>query len=188
MPWEVQVFKDVLMTPQENYVIQAAPRYIDDPYFYMHPEEPVIKKLNPGWRIIKEGEAQGRLIGGHIGTLLALAGTKYWPDLKGKILFLEEDEGGSAKNLRRLMRQIEQIGVLDEINGLLISRIPEVTGIKGDLWFGSLVEDIIERLDYPIVAEMDFGHTNPITTLPVGVKAEISTEKQMLTLLEPSVR
>ena len=187
MQWEVQVFKDVLMNPKENYTLEPAPSYVDDPFFYMHPEKPVIEKPNPGWRIIKEGTAQGRLIGGHIGTLLALAGTKYWPDLEGKLLFLEEDEEGSAKNLRRLMRQLEQMGVLDEINGLLISRIPEVTGIKDDLWFGSLVEDILEGLDYPVVADMDFGHTNPIATIPVGVEAEIVTKKNRLTFLEPSV-
>ncbi|MFH1180642.1 MAG: S66 peptidase family protein [Candidatus Bathyarchaeota archaeon] len=188
MPWEVQVFKDVLMNPTKTYTLKASPSYVDDAYFYMHPETPVEEKPNPGWRIIKEGTSQGRLIGGHIGTLLALAGTEYWPDLEGKLLFLEEDEEGNTKNLRRLMRQLEQIGVLDEINGLLIGRIPEASGIKGDLWFGSLVEDTLEGLNYPVVAEMDFGHTNPIATIPVGIKAEISTQKKTLTFQEPCVR
>ena len=188
MPWEVQAFKDVLMNPTETYTMKPSPSYIDDAYFYMHPETPVEEKPNPGWRIINEGTAQGRLIGGHIGTLLALAGTKYWPDLEGKLLFLEEDEGGNTKNLRRLMRQLEQMGVLDEINGLLMGRVPEASGIKGDLWFGSLVEDILEGLDYPVVAEMDFGHTNPIATIPVGINAEISTGKSTLTFLETTVR
>jgi len=187
MPWEIQVFKDMLMTPLDKYELRASPTFVDDPYFYMHPEKPVTENPNPGWQIIKEGTAQGPIIGGHIGTLLTLAGTAYWPDLEGKLLFLEEDESGNPKNVRRLFRQLEQTGVLEEINGLLIGRIPEVTGIKDDLWIGSLIEDIIEDVDYPIVAQMDFGHTNPIATVPIGIEAKISTEKETLTFLEPCI-
>jgi len=187
MPWEIQVFKDMLMTPMDKYELRASPTFIDDPYFYMHPEKPITENPNPGWQIIKEGTAQGPIIGGHIGTLLTLAGTAYWPDLEGKLLFLEEDESGSPKNVRRLFRQLEQTGVLEEINGLLIGRIPEVTGIKDDLWIGSLIEDIIEDVDCPIVAQMDFGHTNPIVTVPIGIEAKISTEKETLTFLEPCI-
>ena len=187
MQWEVNVFKDVLMKPHSTYQLKASPSYIDDPLYYMHPEKQVEEKSNSGWRIIKNGEERGRLIGGHIGTLLALAGTKYWPGFEEKILFIEEDEGGNPKNLRRLFRQLDQIGVLEEINGLLIGRIPEVSGIKEDLWVGSLVEDIIESFDYPIIADMDFGHTNPIATLPIGIMSEISTKKEALTFLEPCI-
>ncbi len=187
MPWEVQVFKDVLMNPTDRYELRASPSYIDNPYFYMYPEEPITEKLNPGWHIIKEGTAQGPIIGGHIGTLLALAGTAYWPDLEGKLLFLEEDEEGNPKELRRLFRQLEQTGALEEINGLLIGRIPEYSGIKDELGVASLIEDIIVDADYPVVAKMDFGHTNPIATVPIGVESSISTEKKVLTFLEPCI-
>jgi len=187
MPWEVQVFKDVLMNPTDTYELKASPSYIDDPYFYLHPDEEVIEKPNTGWQIVKEGTALGPIIGGHLGTLLTLAGTDYWPDLEGKLLFLEEDEEGNPKEVRRQFRQLEQMGALDEINGLLIGRIPEVSGIKDDLWIGSLVEDIIEEYEYPIVAKMDFGHTNPIATVPIGVMSEISTEEAKLTFLKPCV-
>jgi muramoyltetrapeptide carboxypeptidase len=154
----------------------------------MHPEKPVQEKPNQGWKIINDGTAKGRLIGGHIGTLLALAGTEYWPDMNGKLLFLEEDEGGNPKNLRRLFRQLDQIGALDEISGLLIGRIPEASGVTDELWIGSLVEDILEGRDYPVVAGIDFGHTSPIATIPIGVRAELSTENKTLMFIEPSVR
>ncbi|MBD3172992.1 hypothetical protein GF326_11025 [Candidatus Bathyarchaeota archaeon] len=187
MPWEIQIFKDVLMNPIDTYELKASPSYIDAPYFYLYPDEAVTEKPNPGWHIIKEGTAQGPIIGGHLGTLLALAGTGYWPDLEGKLLFLEEDEEGNPKEVRRQFRQLDQMGALDEINGLLLGRIPEVTGIKDDLWIGPLVEDIIEEYEYPIVAKMDFGHTNPIATVPIGIMSEISTEEAKLTFLEPCV-
>lgn len=188
MPWEIEVFKDVLMKPTPRYTLTASPTYIDDPLFFMHPEKPIEEKHNPGWKIINAGTAEGRLIGGHIGTFLTLAGTEYWPDLEGRLLFLEEDEGGNPKNFRRLFRQLDQIGVLDVINGLLIGRVPDVAGLKDDLSVGSLLEDILDGRDYPIVAKMDIGHTNPIATIPIGIKAEISTQKKTLTFQEPCVR
>jgi muramoyltetrapeptide carboxypeptidase len=188
MPWEVKVFKDILMRPTERYQLKASPSYVDDPYYYKHPDKEVKKSPNPGWRIINNGRSRGRLIGGHLGTLLALAGTGYWPELEGKILFIEEDEGGNPKNVRRLFRQLEQIGALDEINGLLIGRIPEVTGIRGDLSIESLIGDIIEEADYPIITEMDIGHTNPIATLPVGIMSEITTDDESLIFLEPCIK
>lgn len=43
-------------------------------------------------------------------------------------------------------------------------------------------------MEIPVVAGLDFEHTNPIVTLPVGVEAEIDTEKEALSLLEPGVR
>ena len=176
------------MNPTETYDLRASSSYVDDPYFFMHPEKTVIEKPNPGWRIINEGKARGRLIGGHLGTLLTLAGTKYWPGMKDKLLFIEDHEDDNPKNLRREFRHLDHLGVLDDINGLLIGRVPEMTGVKDELWVGALVDDILENREYPIVAEMDFGHTNPIATIPVGVQAEISTQKNTLTYLEPSVR
>jgi muramoyltetrapeptide carboxypeptidase len=188
MPWEVEVFENVLMKQVPRYEITPSPTYIDDPYFYKHPEIPVQENQNPGWTILNEGTTKGRLIGGHLGTLLTLAGTEYWPNMEGKLLFLEEDEGGNPRQLRRQFRQLDHIGVLDEIKGLLIGRIPEITGTNNDLWIGSLVEDILEGRDYPIVAEMDFGHTNPLATIPIGVNAEISTRKKVLTFLETCIQ
>jgi muramoyltetrapeptide carboxypeptidase len=188
MEWEVQVFKQVLMKSTGNYVLTPSPVYVDDPLYFRKPDKLVEKKPNPGWNIIKEGKTTGRLIGGHIGTLLVLAGTRFWPDFDDKILFVEEDEEGNPKNLRRLFRQLEQIGVLEKIKAFLIGRIPKSTGICDDLYVSTLVEDIIESYNYPIITEMDFGHTNPIATVPMGIKAEISTFEEKLTFLEPCVK
>jgi len=188
LPWEVEVFRDVLMKPSMGYQLRPSPIIVDDPYYYLHPEKPIEEKNNPGWHIIREGQAQGEIIGGHIGSLLTLAGTGYWPELAGKLLLLEMDETGNPKILRRQFKQLEHIGVFDEINGLLIGRVPEVTGVKDDQWVGALLDDIFSELDYPIVADMDFGHTNPIATVPIGVNAIISTEKKVLTYLDSCTR
>jgi muramoyltetrapeptide carboxypeptidase len=80
---------------------------------------------------------------------------------------------------------MEQLGVFDEVEAVLLGRTPEAAGLGVGL--GELVDMVLGGRDVPVVAGMDFGHTNPIMTIPVGVEAELDTEKRVLTLLEPGV-
>jgi muramoyltetrapeptide carboxypeptidase len=188
MPWEVDEFKAITMEGKAGRQIKAAPRFIDDPLYWQHPETPPVALDNPGWTIVNEGIAEGRLIGGHLGTLLCLAGTKYWPDMKDHLLFFEVDEEEpSPTNVIRQLRQLVHLGVFDEISGLLVGRAPETIGLKRELSMESLLGDVIDR-DIPVVTQMDIGHTTPISTIPVGINAEISTEKKALTPLEAIVQ
>jgi len=189
MPWEVDLFRQVTMSGNDQIEIMASPTFIDDPFFWKHPEELVKEQRNPGWGIVNEGEAEGRIIGGHLGTLLCLAGTKFWPDLNGHILFIEADEEDvGAVNIIRQLRHLSHLGVFDEISGLVVGRIPEVLGLKGDRSIESIVGDVVEGLDIPVVTQFDFGHTNPIASIPIGVQGKISAEKKALTLIEAGVR
>jgi len=189
MPWEVDVFKQVTMDGRDPLELRASPTFIDDPFYWKHPEEPVEERKNPGWGIVNGGEAEGRIIGGHLGTLLCLAGTRYWPDLKDHILFIESDEEDvGAVNIIRQLRHLKHLGALDEVSGLVVGRIPEVLGLKDDRSIESIVGDAMDGLDIPVVTQFDFGHTNPIATIPIGVRGRISAEKKALTLLEAGVR
>lgn len=188
MDWEVDMLQKVTMDGSEVLETRPAPTYIDDPFYWKHPETLPDEHENPGWSTVREGTAKGRLIGGHFGTMLCLAGTKYWPDLKDHLLFVEWDEEDvGPNNVARQLRHLQQLGALDEISGLLVGRIPEVVGVKGEQSIESLLDDVIDR-DIPVVTQMDIGHTSPISTIPVGVNAEISTEKSTLTLLEAGVQ
>lgn len=188
MDWELEVFEHVVMNGTAPYSVEASPTMFDDPLFWQHPDKTVEEVKNPGWTVVKEGETTGRLIAGHLGSLLCLAGTKYWPDLDNHILILEcsEDDIG-PNNISRQLRHLKQLGALDEISGLIFGRNPEMLGLKGDQSIESLLVDVVDK-DIPVVAQFDFGHTNPFATIPVGIRAELSTEKKALTFLEASVR
>ncbi len=188
MDWEVEVFKHVIMKGTTPYSVKASPTFIDDPLFWQHPEKTVEEQENQGWTIVKEGETTGRLFAGHLGTLLCLAGTRYWPSLEDHILLLEcDEEDVGPNNVSRQLRHLKQLGVFDEISGLVFGRNPSMLGLKDDQSIESLLVDVVDR-DMPVVTQFDFGHTNPFATIPVGVQAELSTEKKALTFLEPSVR
>lgn len=188
MPWEVLEFKKVLMEGEAPHHVRASSIFIDDPYHYQHPDEPVKEVNNPGWDVHKLGVAEGRLIGGHLGTLLLLAGTPYWPDVEGKMLFVEVDEGeGPTGNVARKFRQLRQMGVFDKVSALMVGRVPGVVGFKEGDSLGMVLDECLEGYDFPAVSGIDFGHTNPIMTIPVGVRARLEAGNNVLTFLESGV-
>ncbi len=174
MDWEVEDFKRATMTTTAPRTLEAAPTYIDDPYYWQHPEKPPQEIPNTGWKTYRRGEADGTLLGGHLGTLLTLAGTDYWPDLEGRILFVEEDEdGGPTGRIAREFKQLEQTGAFEKISGLMVGRIPSVVGLKEGDSLEMILDECLEGYDFPIVTGVDLGHTNPIATIPVGVRASL---------------
>lgn len=189
MSWEVDDFKKAVMSTCAPRTLNASPSYIDDPYYYLHPEKPPQESKNPGWKAYKSGSARGPLIGGHLGTLLSLAGTPYWPNLKGRILFVEEDEeGGPSGNIARKFRQLEQTGAFTDTVALLIGRIPVASGLKEGDSLEMILKECLSGYDFPVVTGFDFGHTNPIATIPIGVKAVVDVDSFNLVYLESGVK
>lgn len=122
---------------------------------------------NDGYWVLSKGNASGRIIGGHVRCLNALQGTEYWPGLKDSILILEEDSEINPqlfdRELQSLIHQMDFGGV----KGILIGRFQKETRMTK-----KLLQDIIstkkELQNIPIVANVDFGHTTPLATMPVG--------------------
>ena len=186
MQWEVDMFRRVVMEGESPLAVGPSPTFVDDPYYYLRPGEGVEERPNPGWTVVRPGVARGTLRGGHLESLMSLAGTEYWPSFEDSLLFLEVDEaGGPSLRVLRALRHLEHLGVFDEAVGVLLGRTPEAAGLSASL--GELVSMVLGGRDIPVVDRMDFGHTNPIMTIPVGVCAEIDTDKRALTLLEPGV-
>ena len=72
-----------------------------------------------------EGLAQTRWAGGNLRCFLKLAGTPYWPDLKGKALVVES-LGGSLLSLGTSLAQHRQIGSFDAIAGIVVGQLTEI--------------------------------------------------------------
>ena len=59
---------------------------------------------NEGMKIINEGEAEGKIIGGNLCTLNLLQGTEYMPDLDNSILFIEASTEVLVKRFKETRR------------------------------------------------------------------------------------
>jgi muramoyltetrapeptide carboxypeptidase LdcA involved in peptidoglycan recycling len=78
------------------------------------------------------------------------------------------------------------MGVLQQLNGLLVGR---PFGYS-EAWKAELRSVILERTrDYtfPIVVDVDFGHTSPQCTLPIGCRAAIDSGARRLDIFESAV-
>ncbi|WP_433336815.1 S66 family peptidase [Spirillospora sp. CA-294931] len=139
---------------------------------------------NEGWWELQEGEAEGRIVGGNLGTLNLLQGTPFMPSLDGTVLVVEDDfeshPATFARNLASLLQTPDATGIL----GVVIGRFQKASGMTREL-----LEHIVGiqpgLAGLPVLANVDVGHTTPMVTFPIGGRARlwVSGERTGLTLL-----
>jgi muramoyltetrapeptide carboxypeptidase LdcA involved in peptidoglycan recycling len=155
-----------------NYM--PSDEWSDDPEWFIDQEKRIFKKNN-GIFIVNAGSAKGVLLGGEMTTLQLLFGTHYMPEANDIILALEiaEIAANSSKPMfERILQSIIQQTWFKNVRGILIGRMQDETGLPVvDI---KMVADLHPELkDMPILANIDFGHTYPLITLPIGGEVEI---------------
>jgi muramoyltetrapeptide carboxypeptidase len=134
---------------------------------------------------INQGIVSGRLMGGNISLLAALAGTPFALDATDKLLFMEDiDE--RPYSLDRMFTQLRQSANLHRAKGFVLGVFEGCNPKKGEESL-SLKETIMDRLsewNLPAVYGLSFGHVPNNFTLPLGIMAELDTENKTLTYLE----
>ncbi|MDU8071165.1 MAG: LD-carboxypeptidase, partial [Gemella haemolysans] len=81
--------------------------------------------LDVKWKFLQGSRIEGEVIGGNIRCFLKLVGTKYFPEVENKVLFIE-GLGTSIEGLVTHLAQLKQIGVFDKISGLLIGTFTKI--------------------------------------------------------------
>jgi muramoyltetrapeptide carboxypeptidase len=151
------------------YLLEPSSAWSDDPWFLDQDDRTFVK--NSGYQVLAEGEAEGRIVGGHLGTLLMLAGTEFMPNLEGAVLFVEQIR--EAMEFDRLLQSLLHQPGAEGVRGIVIGRFPNeaaVTRAQMDYVIGAKPE----CRGMPVIWGADFGHTCPHTTLPIGGRAQIS--------------
>jgi muramoyltetrapeptide carboxypeptidase len=169
----------------------AAGRIAEPPPFV--PREGVVERENRVWKLAP-GKAKGRLVGGNISVFSTLVGTPFEPELKGRILFLEE-VGEDPYRIDRWLTQFLLTGKLSGLAGVALGKFadcdpaPEHSlSLLGSWSWQEVCADRLGKLGIPVVAGLCFGHVRDKATLPLGVLAELDADAGTLTLLESAVR
>lgn len=133
---------------------------------------------------------RGHLIGGCLESLELLKGTDYFfnkSDFDGAILFLELSDINLGSNyFMKCLRNYGLMGCFDKIKGLMIGRPGEFFDDMSKLdTFDDLTVRVVAKEfghpELPIISRMDFGHTEPMMTLPYGVNAILNVNDFSLT-------
>lgn len=129
-----------------------------------------------GADVLKEGRAEGRLIGGNLSLLSRLVGTRYLPDPKGAILFVE-DLGEQLYRIDRMLTHLKLCGFLGKLSGIVAGRFEDC----GDpSRIGELLQEAVSDLPIPVVSRAPFGHGDENETMPIGVRAVLDTGRMSL--------
>ena len=155
---------------------------------YTSEDQPRAMKPNPDWYWLREGKASGPLLGGNLSVMLTLVGTPYWVPLRGAILCVEEANFGSGllRKVEESLAQCQQIGLFDQIAGLAIGKVNELSEEEEKL-FESLVLEYTAGSQFPILTGVDFGHTAPQLTLPIGIQASLDSQQDQFSIDEAAV-
>lgn len=140
------------------------------------------------------GVATGHLLGGCAEVIEMVKGTAWWPPLdqwRGAVLFYETSEDAPPPQfIRYWLRNFAAQGILKSLSGVLIARADP----KGDAHYQDRIEaafvDCLAEAGLqhtPVLSGLDFGHTQPMLTLPYGAQAQIDCHNGALTIADTGV-
>jgi muramoyltetrapeptide carboxypeptidase len=169
---------NVLMNPTAPYKVELSP-------------DNVAKESNLfKTEVITAGKCRGKLVGGNLSLLSALAGTPFaLKNPKGKILFME-DVGEQPYRIDRMLTQIRQSVDMRQFAGIALGVFEDCNprDAASSQSLMDVLKDRLGDLKIPVIYGLSFGHIRDQFTLPVGIEAELDTANASVTFLETGVR
>ncbi len=165
--YTIDYFKKCLFESDE-YRVEPSKEWLDDEWY--KDQDNRIPISNEGYWVIRSGTAEGTIVGGNLSSLILLFGTEYMPDLNDSIVFLEVDNYTQGVDLLEFERQLQSLLLQkgsDGIKGIVIGRFQRGSKVTREQ-LRYVIETKQELENIPVIANVDFGHTNPMITFPVG--------------------
>lgn len=135
-------------------------------------------KFSDECKVLREGNAEGLLVGGNLSMLYSLSGTNSDIDTKGKILFIEDlDE--YLYHIDRMMMNLKKSGKLKDLNGLIVGGMTDMN--DNAIPFGSSAEEIIwdavKDYNFPVITDFPAGHQEENRALFFGANIQINAKE-----------
>lgn len=112
---------------------------------------------------------QGEVVGGNISVLYSLLGSDIFPDVEGKVLFLEDlDE--YLYHIDRMMMAFQRAGIFDKIGGLIIGGLTKMhdNAIPFGMTAEKIISEKIKDKNIPTVFNFPAGHINDNRAIILG--------------------
>jgi muramoyltetrapeptide carboxypeptidase len=138
---------------------------------------------------IVKGKTKGKIAGGNLSTFAALSGTKYTPQMKNKILLLEEINEAPYR-IDRMINQLRLTGILKNVSGVILGAFVECyesDANKRTLTLSEVIADYFGKLKVPVVYNFPHGHIKNNITVPIGINLKINTSRGIIEIVESAV-
>lgn len=113
-------------------------------------------KFDYSW--IRGDHMSGILVGGNLRCTLKLAGTKYMPTFKEKIILLES-LGGDVSKISTYLTQYKLMGAFDEASGIILGSFTEMEKKNLSPSVEELILNIADNPNLPIIKTYEIGHS-----------------------------
>ena len=135
------------------------------------------------YTVLQEGTCEGEIAGGNLCTLNLLQGTPYMPDLRDKILFIEDDNimgDYFPYEFDRNLQSLLQVSGAESVRGIVFGRFDESCRLTEDT-IRAIVKGKVPA-GIPVVFGTDFGHVFPMISFPVGGRVKLSANGEGIDL------
>lgn len=128
-----------------------------------------------------KGKASGTMIGGNLTCFESLIGTPFMPNLKGKILLLE-DVGEPPYRIDSMLTHLKNAGVFDKVAGVILGDFINCrnTGETSDQYVYDILKNFFKGFKIPVMYGLPYGHTPQRFCLPFGTKVMMDTTKKII--------
>ena len=162
---------DILMNPKSEFELKN----IDD---------------NTPFKVYKEGNCEGRIVGGNHWEMQHLMGTPFEIEFENKIFFFEDNwscvSKGEAYRVNSDMWQMLILNKnIEKLSGIIAGPLTR-PGIKNEEIYRNSVFKTFENSKIPVLYNFHVGHINNPLTVPVGAKAKI--ENGRVFIMQPVVQ
>ena len=147
---------------------------------------PSIRFKTKSWRVIQDGEAEAVAVGGNLGTFYLLQGTEFQPTFTTPFILIAEDDDECGKlTAREFSRRLESIlqlpNVRRNMRGIIIGRFQPDSRVTSAELLGIIRSKQLGNI--PVAANIDFGHTVPMLTLPIGGQIKLIAKDRSVKIL-----
>lgn len=168
------------LTEEKPFEIKPSSTWTDDPWYKDQDNRSPVG--NAGWVVINDGKAEGTIIGANLCTFNLLQGTEYMPDLSDSIIFVEDDSESLPHTFDRDLQSLIHFSDFRGVRGLIIGRFQNESEMTDDLLI-QIIKSKKELRNIPVIANVDFGHTDPKVTFPIGGKCIIDTANKKIEIV-----
>ena len=128
----------------------------------------------PSHPLNKNDVMEGEIVGGNLSVLYGMMGSNTFPELDGKIFFIEEvDE--YIYHIDRMMHALKRAGKLENLKGLIVGGLTQIKDNSHP--FGMTAEQVIAEAvaeyNYPLCFGFPAGHFDDNRPLFFGLKSRI---------------
>ena len=131
------------------------------------------------------GMTEGEIVGGNLSVLYGMIGSDTFPELDGKILFIEEvDE--YIYHIDRMMHAMKRAGKLEYLKGLIVGGLTQIHDNAHP--FGMSAEEVIaeavSEYNYPVCFGFPAGHFDDNRAVFFGLNSRLIVSEEKVVYLE----